>query len=145
MRYADPVRPGVGALAVLVVCIVGCGLARVWLVLAVVHLDASPAAAALAFAALGAFGLLPLGPSAPPGALLVVSGGAGRRRRLAAGLALSATSLAAVKLYAAILWLASRALAGNRPQPRLQPIQLEGPEAARRSGGRGRGSRPSPW
>ena len=120
---------GVGALAVLVVCIVGCGLARVWLVLAVVHLDASPAAAALAFAALGAFGLLPLGPSAPPGALLVVSGGAGAGA-LAAGLALSATSLAAVKLYAAILWLASRALAGNRPQPRLQPIQLEGPEAA---------------
>ena len=63
--------------------------------LAVVHLDASPAAAALAFAALGAFGLLPLGPSAPPGALLVVSGGAGAGA-LAAGLALSATSLAAV-------------------------------------------------
>jgi hypothetical protein len=41
------------ALAVLVGCIVGCGLARVWLVLAVAHLDASPAAAAAAFAALG--------------------------------------------------------------------------------------------
>jgi hypothetical protein len=65
------------ALTLLVGCIVGCGLARVWLVLAVAHLDASPGAAALAFAALGIFGLLPLGPSAPPGALLVVSGGAG--------------------------------------------------------------------
>ena len=89
------------ALALLVGCIVGCGLARVWLVLAVAHLDASPAAAALAFAALGIFGLLPLGPSAPPGALLVVSGGAGAGA-LAAGLALSATSLAAVALYGAI-------------------------------------------
>jgi hypothetical protein len=66
------------ALAGLVACVVACGLARVWVALAVTHLDASPAAAAAAFAALGVFGLLPLGPSAPPGALLVVSGGAGR-------------------------------------------------------------------
>ena len=114
------------ALALLVGCIVGCGLARVWLVLAVAHLDASPAAAALAFAALGIFGLLPLGPSAPPGALLVVSGGAGA---LAAGLALSATSLAAVALYGAISWLAAPALPGDRPQPRLEPVELKGPEA----------------
>jgi hypothetical protein len=116
------------ALALLVSCIVGCGLARVWLVLATAHLDASPGAAALAFAALGIFGLLPLGPSAPPGALLVVSGGAGASA-LAAGLALSATSLAAVALYGAALWLASRALPGDRAQPGLQPVELEGPEA----------------
>jgi hypothetical protein len=93
------------ALAVLVGAIVGCGLARVWLVLAVAHLDASPAAAALAFVALGVFGLLPLGPSAPPGALLVVSGGAGA---LAAGLALSATSIVAVLVYAGALALGAR-------------------------------------
>jgi hypothetical protein len=79
---------------------VGCGLARVWLVLALAHLDASPAAAAAAFAALGVFGLLPLGPSAPPAALLVVGGGTGA---LVAGLALSATSIAAVLVYAAVL------------------------------------------
>jgi len=109
------------ALAALVGCVVACGLARVWVALAVVHLDASPAAAAAAFAALGVFGLLPLGPSAPPGALLVVSGGAGA---LAAGLALSATSMAAVLVYAALL-----ALAGNRSQARLEPVELEGPEA----------------
>jgi hypothetical protein len=42
---------------------------------------------------LGAFGLPPLGPSAPPGALLVVGGGAGA---LAAGLVLSATSITGV-------------------------------------------------
>jgi hypothetical protein len=95
------------ALAVLVGAIVGCGLARVWLVLAVVHLDASPAAAALAFVGLGLFGLLPLGTSAPPGALLVVSGGAGAGA-LAAGLALSATSIVAVLVYAVVLAGASR-------------------------------------
>jgi hypothetical protein len=102
------------ALAVLVGCIVGCGLARVWLVLAVVHLDASPATAALAFVALGVFGLLPLGPSAPPGALLVVSGGAGAGA-LAAGLALSATSIAAVLVYAGALALAARASGRSGP------------------------------
>lgn len=116
------------ALAVLVGCIVGCGLARVWLVLAVAHLDASPAAAAVAFAAMGVFGLLPLGPSAPPGALLVVSGGAGASA-LAAGLALSATSLAAVLVYAGALALARARLAGDRAQAGLEPVQLEGPEA----------------
>jgi hypothetical protein len=94
-------------LAVLVGCIVGCGLARVWLVLSVAHLDASPATAALAFVALGLFGLLPLGPSAPPGALLVVSGGAGAGA-LAAGLALSATSIVAVLAYAGALALGAR-------------------------------------
>jgi hypothetical protein len=69
------------ALAALVGAIVGCGLARVWLVLAIAHLDASPAAAALAFVALGVFGLLPLGPSAPPGAARRQR----RRRRRGAG------------------------------------------------------------
>jgi hypothetical protein len=96
------------ALAVLVGCIVGCGLARVWLVLVVAHLDASPAAAAAAFAALGVFGLLPLGPSAPPGALLLVSGGAGAGAgALVAGLALSATSIAAVLVYGVVLAVTS--------------------------------------
>jgi hypothetical protein len=98
------------ALAVLVGCIVGCGLARVWLVLALAHLDASPGAAAAAFAALGVFGLLPLGPSAPPGALLLVSGGAGAGAAgaLAAGLALSATSIAAVAVYGVALAVVAR-------------------------------------
>jgi hypothetical protein len=109
------------ALAALVGCVVACGLARVWVALAVVHLDASPAAAAGAFAALGLFGLLPLGPSAPPGALLVVSGGTGA---LAAGLALSATSIGAVLVYAALL-----ALFGDRAQARLEAVQFERAEA----------------
>jgi hypothetical protein len=109
------------ALTGLVAFIVCCGLARIWVALSVVHLDASPATVAVAFAALGAFGLLPLGPSAPPGALLLVSGGAGA---LAAGLALSATSIAGVLLYAGLL-----ALVGDRAKARLQTVQLEGAEA----------------
>jgi hypothetical protein len=123
------------ALTLLVGCIVGCGLARVWLVLAVAHLDASPGAAALAFAALGIFGLLPLGPSAPPGALLVVSGGAGAGA-LAAGLALSATSLAAVALYGVVLWPASRRR-GSRPRKAgrsAQPTTHRGKEGGEAPG-----------
>ena len=102
------------ALAVLVGGIVGCGLARVWLVLAVAHLDTSPAAAAAAFTALGIFGLLPLGPSAPPAALLVVGGGAGAGA-LAAGLALSATSIAAVLTYAGALAVAAQVARSRTP------------------------------
>jgi hypothetical protein len=64
------------AVAALVACIVCCGLARVWLALAAAHLDASPPAVAVAFGACGIFGLLPLGPSAPPVALVVAAGGA---------------------------------------------------------------------
>jgi hypothetical protein len=116
------------ALAALVGAIVGCGLARVWLVLALAHLDASPAAAALAFVALGLFGLLPLGPSAPPGALLVVSGGAGAGA-LAAGLALSATSIVAVLVYAGALAL------GARASRRSGPIAVRGRAAGRPGSG----------
>jgi hypothetical protein len=110
-----------GALAALVACVVGCGVARVWLVLAVAHLDATPGAAAAAFTALGIFGLLPLGPSAPPGALLLVSGGASA---LAAGLALSATSIGAVLVYAGVL-----SLAGDRTKARREAVEVEGAEA----------------
>jgi hypothetical protein len=116
------------ALTALVAFIVTCGLARIWVALSVVHLHASPATVAVAFAALGAFGLLPLGPSAPPGALLLVSGGASA---LAAGLALSATSIAAVLLYAGLL-----AVVGDRAKPRLAAVQIEGAEAVEERVGR---------
>jgi hypothetical protein len=68
------------ALAVLVGAIVGCGLARVWLVLAVAHLDASPAAAALAFVALGVFA-----PARAVGAAGCAARRQRRRRRRRAG------------------------------------------------------------
>jgi hypothetical protein len=101
------------ALTGLVTFIVCCGLLRIWVALSVVHLSASPAEVAVAFAMLGAFGLLPLGPSAPPGALLVVSGGAGA---LAAGLVLSATSITGVLVYAGLL-----ALVAIGPRRGLRP------------------------
>jgi hypothetical protein len=135
------------ALAGLVGCVVACGVARVWVALAVVGLNASPAAAAAAFAALGVFGLLPLGPSAPPGALLVVSGGAGAA--LGAGLALSATSIAAVLVYAGLLALRGNrsALPGSRPAsapPRksapVRPTPRSVPGSARARASRRRGS-----
>ena len=116
------------ALTGLVAFIVCCGLARIWLTLSLVHLDASPSEVAVAFAMLGAFGLLPLGPSAPPGAMLVLSGSAGA---LAAGLVLSATSITGVLLYAALL-----AAFGNRTKARLEPMQLEGAEAVEHRMGR---------
>jgi hypothetical protein len=128
------------ALTGLVTFIVCCGLLRIWVALSVVHLSATPAEVAVAFAMLGAFGLLPLGPSAPPGALLVVSGGAGA---LAAGLVLSATSITGVLIYAGLL-----ALVGDRAKARLAPVQLEGAEAVeQRMGGavevgRARGQQP---
>jgi hypothetical protein len=109
------------ALTGLVTFIVCCGLLRIWVALSVVHLSASPAEVAVAFAMLGAFGLLPLGPSAPPGALVVVSGGAGA---LAAGLVLNATWITGVLAYAGLL-----ALVGDRAKARLAPVQLEGAEA----------------
>jgi hypothetical protein len=108
-----------GALTALVCLILACGLGRIWLALDVSHLDTSPTATAAAFAALCVFGLLPLGPSAPPGALLVVSGGAGA---IAAGLALSATSIAAVLVYFV-------ALGAYRAQVRRETVQLERAEA----------------
>jgi hypothetical protein len=139
------------ALTAIVALIVGCGLVRIWVALSIVHLDASPAEVAIAFAMLGAFGLLPLGPSAPPGALIVLTGGAGA---LAAGVVLSATSITAVLVYAGLFALKETIRPpaggtrlrrtnrfavgaggrlqhplGDRAKARLQPVQLEGPEA----------------
>jgi hypothetical protein len=48
-------RMSLGAIGGAALC---CGLARIWLALSVVHLDASPSEVAVAFAMLGAFGLL---------------------------------------------------------------------------------------
>jgi hypothetical protein len=133
------------ALTGLVAFIVCCGLARIWLTLSLVHLDASPSEVAVAFAMLGAFGLLPLGPSAPPGAMLVLSGSAGA---LAAGLVLSATSITGVLLYAGLLAFVEtnrpsaggtrlrrprgrlrHPSVGNRAKAGLQPVEVEGAEA----------------
>jgi len=106
-----------------VVAITLLGAARVLVALWACGLDHGPGEVAVVFAALGVFGLLPLGPSASPGATLAVAGGAGG---LAAGLCISASSIAAVLAYAVVV---ASLTAGNRAKHRLQAIRLERPEA----------------
>jgi uncharacterized membrane protein YbhN (UPF0104 family) len=76
-------------------------VARVAIALAACGIAAGPADVGATFGALGAFGLLPLGPSAPAGATVAVAGTGGAA--LAAGLVLAASSLAAVVVYGAIV------------------------------------------
>ncbi len=125
-------------LVAVVVTLAGLGAARVWVVLLACGLPHGMGHVAATFAALGAFGLLPLGPGAPAGATLAAAGSAGTAAAVAAGLVFSATSIAAVLVYAiatAALTLGARpAPAGrrsargplrDRPQARLAAVQLE--------------------
>jgi hypothetical protein len=75
--------------------------ARVWLLLAVTDLPADVGTVAVLVGSLGIFGLLPLGPGASPSAALATVGGSGVAAALVLGLAISATSICAVVLYAA--------------------------------------------
>ncbi len=98
------------------------GAARVLVALWACGLGHGAGDVAIVFAALGFFGLLPLGPSASPGATLAVAGGAGVGAALAAGLCISASSIAAVLVYA----LAVGGLhAGQRAKLRLQTVRRE--------------------
>jgi hypothetical protein len=120
-------------------------LARIWLVLMVCGLPHSVAEIGWLFAALGAFGLLPAGPGAPAGATLATLGTSSVGAAVAAGLVLSATSIAAVVVYGCCVTIGSAVLAeagaraaqrsrgpasaGDRPEVRLAAVQLEGAEA----------------
>jgi len=88
-----------GALVLLVTGIATLTVARVWLILAVCGLPHGLDEIAWVFAALGIFGLLPLGPGAPPGATLAAIGAASVGAAVAAGLLLSASGIVAVLLY----------------------------------------------
>jgi hypothetical protein len=77
------------------------GVARLTIALAACGVAAGPADVGATFAALGAFGLLPLGPSAPAGATVAVAGTGGAA--IAAGLVMAASSIAAVLAYAMIV------------------------------------------
>ena len=102
-------------------------MVRVAVLLAASGLPADPGAVALAFVALGAFGLLPIGPAAPAGAALAVLGAVDPARAAAFGLAVAATGLVAVLAYGAVVALAphasahaergARALSRPRPWP----------------------------
>jgi hypothetical protein len=89
-----------------VIAITALGVARVAVALVACGVAAGPADVGATFAALGLFGLLPLGPSAPAGATVTVAGTGGAA--LAAGLVLAASSLVAVFVYAAAVAVTAR-------------------------------------
>lgn len=103
-------------LAAHVAAIVGLTLTRVWLALLVCGLPHGAPRVFAVFAALGVLGLLPIGPGAPPVAVLAALGTASVGASVAAGLILSASSIAAVLLYAPAVAAAAR-LSRARPRP----------------------------
>lgn len=115
-----------GALVLLVAGIGSLGAVRVWLVLAACGLPHGLGAVAVLFAALGVFGLLPIGPGASPGASLATHGAGAVGAAVATGLLLSASSIAAVALYALGVAAWSRT---DRPEVRHAAVQLEGAKA----------------
>jgi hypothetical protein len=128
-------------IAALIVLVTGLGLARVLILLQAFALPADPPSVAVAFVALGIFGLLPIGPASTPGALVAVFGGDDATGAAAAGIAISATSFAGVALYGAgtlaALGLARRMRSVRRRRdqveeqrrpaesPRSQPLPVE--------------------
>ncbi len=99
--FADRERRG--TLVALVACMVALSAGRMWVVLLACGLPHGLGAVAVAFAALGVFGLLPIGPGAPPSALLAATGGASAGASIAGGLMLGASSIVAVALYALLV------------------------------------------
>jgi hypothetical protein len=99
--------------------------AKVWLVLIVCGLPHGLGEVSLVVASLGVFGLLPLGPSASPGATLATLGSASVGGALAAGLVISATTFLAVAVYGLIL-LALPLLSRVRPLPGYAPAIGQG-------------------
>lgn len=89
-----------GTLVLLVAGIAALTVARLWLILAACGLSHGLADVAWVFAALGIFGLLPLGPGAPPGATVAATAAASVSAAVAAGLLVSASGIVAVLVYA---------------------------------------------
>jgi hypothetical protein len=109
-----------GRLVALVAGVVALTVGRVVLVLAVCGLPHGIGEVAWVFAAMGVFGLLPIGPGATPGATLAALGASSVGASVAAGLLLGASSIAAVLVYALLVALATRppAVRGRRSRPR---------------------------
>jgi len=112
-----------GTLVALVAGTAALTVARVWLILAVCGLPHGLGEVAWVFAALGIFGLLPLGPGAPPGATVAAIGAASIGAAVAAGLLLSASGIIAVLVYALGVAIAPR-LRVLRRRPRA-PVALD--------------------
>ena len=92
----DPRR--FAALTAWVSLFTGVTVARVAIALAACGIAPTVERVSTAFAAAGAYGLLPIGPGAPAAATVTAAGTGGAP--LAAGLVLAATSVTAVALYA---------------------------------------------
>jgi hypothetical protein len=90
------------SLFALAAAIVALTFVRVWLTLWAVGLPSGPGHAALAYIAVTLVGQLPLGPAVGPAATLAVAAGSGVAKATAAGLVISATSVAAVLVYLAV-------------------------------------------
>ena len=101
-------------LAGLVGATVAFGLARAWIMLAAFGLPDGAATVAILFVVLGVFGSFPIGPSSTPGATLALFGATDATAAVAVGIALSATSLLAVAVYAVV---AATVLGVTRAQP----------------------------
>lgn len=95
---ADPRRRA--ALIAVVAAMTALGLLRAWVVLVGAGLPHGPASVAVLFAALGVLGALPLGPGSSPGAMLAVFGPVNAGAAAGAGIAMVASSLIAIVLYA---------------------------------------------
>jgi hypothetical protein len=108
------------ALCALVLALSALTVARIWLVLSVCGLPHGLGEIAWLWAALGIFGLLPLGPGAPAGATLATLGGDSLGAAVAGGLVLGASSIAGVLVYGlvvAVVWLTGRAARAPRSRP----------------------------
>lgn len=91
-----------GALLALVVLMTCFGLLRAFVVLSGAGLPHDPATLAILFATMGLLGALPLGQGAAPGAMLAVYGPTDAAAAASAGLAVVASSLLSVVLYAVV-------------------------------------------
>jgi hypothetical protein len=113
----------------LVAALTALTLVRLWLLVGAAGLPARPAEVALLFVAYGVLGLLPIGPASGPGAALAVVGGGQVAAAAAAGIAISATTILAVGVYALLVVAAvamrARARAPARV-PRLRPAPRPG-------------------
>lgn len=115
-----------GPLVALVGCLATLSAARVWVVLAACGLPHGLGEVAAAFAALGVFGLLPIGPGAPPSALLAAAGGASAGSSIAAGLILGASSIVAVLAYAVLVAALSQLARPRGGERRAAPPLVAG-------------------
>ena len=92
------------ALVGLVGIVTALTFARLWMLLSVTGLPATYPTVAVVLVSLAGFGLLPLGPSASPAGTVATLGASGMATALVLGIAVSATSICAVILYAATVW-----------------------------------------